>query len=129
MTRLPRSPNFWLAGFLFWFGALWILSSGTHPDMPAPPIANFDKFAHFGYYFGGAGLFSAWLFRRNPEKPNWRAIIGLTIIAISLTGWLDEFHQGFVPGRMGNDPADWTADFLGGITGALVFKRFHHRLK
>ena len=129
MTRLPRSPNFWLAGFLFWFGALWILSSGTHPDMPAPPIANFDKFAHFGYYFGGAGLFSAWLFRRNPEKPNWRAIIGLTIIAISLTGWLDEFHQGFVPGRMGNDPADWTADFLGGITGVLVFKRFHHRLK
>ena len=129
MARLPRNPKFWLAAFLLWFGVLWVLSSGTHPDMPAPPIADFDKVEHFGYFFGGAGLFSAWLFRRNPEKPNWRTIITLTIIAVALTGLLDEIHQGYVPGRSGNDPADWTADFLGAIAGALVFKRFHHRLK
>lgn len=129
MARLPRSPKFWLGGFLLWFGVLWMLSSGTHPNMPEPPIADFDKIAHFGYFFGGAGLFSAWLFRRNPETPNWRAILVITVIVISLAGWVDEVHQSFVPGRSGNNFPDWIADFLGAIAGALVFKRFHHRLK
>lgn len=129
MARLPRNPKFWLGGFLVWFFTLWILSSGTHPDMPNPPIADFDKVLHFGYFFGGAGLVSAWLFRRNPEKPNWRAIFTITVIVIGLTGLLDEFHQSFIPGRSGNDPADWTADLLGAIAGSWVFRRFHHRLK
>ncbi len=94
-----------------------------------PPIDGIDKIQHFGYFFGGAGLFSAWLFRRNPGHPNWPAILIITIIVVSLVGWLDEYHQGFVPGRSGNNFPDWIADFLGAIAGALVFKRIHHRLK
>jgi VanZ family protein len=129
MARLPRNPKFWLGGFLLWFAVLWTLSSGTHPDLPAPEIPNFDKIVHFGYFFGGAGLFSAWLFRRNPENPNWWAILVLTVIVVGLTGMLDEYHQGFVPGRRGNDPVDLIADVLGAIAGALVFRRFHHQLK
>ncbi len=129
MARLPRSPKFWLGSFLLWFAVLWWLSSGTHPDMPTPPIADIDKLAHFGYFFGGAGLFSAWLYRRHPQQPNWRAIIAFTILAISLVGWLDEYHQSLVPGRSGNNFPDWLADFFGAIAGAAVFKRFHHHLK
>ena len=129
MTRLLRNPRFWLACFLLWFAVLWLLSSFSLVGKIAPPIPNFDKLEHFGYFFGGSGLLCAYLFRRNPERPNWKAIIGGVIIAIALTGCLDEYHQSFTPGRSGNDPYDWLADVLGATAGAFTFKRIHHRLK
>lgn len=129
MTRLPRHPNFWLAGFLLWFGVLWGLSSFTIPGEGVPLIPHLDKIVHFGYFFGGSGLISAWLYRRNPENPDWRKIIGTAIVIIALIGALDEFHQSFTPGRSGNDPADWAADLLGAIAGAFTFKRIHCLLK
>ncbi|MEO5916335.1 MAG: VanZ family protein [Luteolibacter sp.] len=129
MPRLPRSPKFWLGAFLLWFGVLWLLSSGTHPGIPMPPIDFFDKIEHFGYFFGGAGLLSAWLYRRNPANPNWLAIIVTTVIVMALVGWMDEYHQGFVPGRSGNDLPDWIADFCGASAGALSFKALHRRLR
>ncbi len=129
MVRIPRHPHFWLAAFLLWFGALWTLSSFSLAGQYVPPVDNFDKVEHFGFFFGGAGLLCAWLFRRNPEKPNWKAIISIAVVVIGLVGWLDEYHQTFTPGRSGNDPQDWIADFSGAIAGALVFKKFHRRLK
>lgn len=129
MTRLVRSPKFWLAGFLVWFGVLWLLSgsnpTGDHP----PPFPHFDKVAHFGYFFGGSGLLCAYLYRRAPDRPNWRVIFAVAVIVIGLIGALDEWHQSFTPGRTGNDPSDLLADVLGAAVGAFTFKRFHHRLK
>ena len=129
MARLLRNPQFWFAGFLLWFAVLWWLSSFSLVGKIAPPIPNFDKLAHFGYFFGGSGLLCAYLFRRKPDRPNWKAIIGGVIVAIALTGGLDEYHQSFTPGRSGNDPYDWLADVLGATAGAFTFKRTHHRLK
>jgi VanZ family protein len=129
MPRLPRHPGFWLAAFLLWFGVLWGLSSFRIPSEGDPLIPHFDKIAHFGYFFGGSGLLSAWLFRRDPAQPNWWKIIGTSVLVIALVGALDEFHQSFTPGRSGNDPGDWAADLLGGMAGAAVFKRLHHLLK
>ncbi len=129
MARLIRNPRFWLVCFLLWFAVLWLLSSFALAGKGAPAIANFDKLAHFGYFFGGSGLLSAYLFRRNPDRPNWKAIIGGVIIAIALTGCLDECHQSFTPGRSGNDPYDLLADVLGATVGAFMFKRIHRRLK
>lgn len=129
MVRLPRHPRFWLACFLLWFGVLWLLSSSTLAGEYTPTIENFDKVEHFGFYFGGSGLLCAWLFRLNPERPNWKMLISIAIIVIGLVGWLDEYHQTFTPGRSGNDPHDWLADFAGAVVGAFVFKKFHHRLK
>lgn len=129
MERLMRSPGFWLAGFLVWFGVLWLLSGSTQTGDYAPPIPNFDKVAHFGYFFGGSGLLCAYLFRRAPDQPDWRVLIPVAVIIIGLIGALDEWHQSFTPGRKGNDPADLLADVLGATVGALTFKRIHHRLK
>ena len=126
---MTREPLFWLAAVGVWFGVLWMLSSGTHPDMPLPTFDGFDKVEHFGYFFGGAGLFAAFLFRRNPLSPQWWKIVALTVVAMGLVGCVDEFHQSFVPGRSGNDPFDWVADVIGGFCGALVFKAIHQRLK
>jgi peptidoglycan/LPS O-acetylase OafA/YrhL len=93
MPRLPRHPGFWLTAFLFWFGVLWALSSSGMHGGGDPLVPNFDKIAHFGYFFGGSGLLGAWLYRRNPEKPNWWKIIATSILVIAMVGALDEFHQ------------------------------------
>ena len=94
-----------------------------------PPIDGFDKVEHFGYFFGGAGLLSAYLYRKQPVTPRWRFVIPCVILSMALVGWLDEYHQGFVPGRSGNDPLDWLADVTGATSGAFLFKRIHRRLK
>jgi VanZ family protein len=120
-NRLPQKPGPWLLAFAVWFGVLWWLSSG-HRDMPLGEDIRFiDKVYHFGYYFGGAILLGG-AFHRPPGKMA-RPFL-MTVIAIALVGAIDEFHQGFVPGRSGNDPADWSADVSGGIVGAWVVSRF-----
>jgi VanZ family protein len=129
MKRLSRNPKFWLAAFLTWLGVLWILSSRSIPGPQIPPINHFDKIAHFGYFFGGSGLLGAWLYRRNPERPNWQAIILCVIFTIAVVGALDEYHQSFTPGRSGNDPYDWLADVMGATAGVCVFKWMHRRLE
>ncbi|MES2923402.1 MAG: VanZ family protein [Verrucomicrobiota bacterium] len=129
MPRLVLNPRFWLAGFLIWFAVLWVMSSLTGRETFLPPSDQMDKVAHFGYFFGGSGLLCAYLYRRNPDHPNWKVIIGGAILALSLNACLDEYHQSFSPGRSGNDPADLLADVFGAAVGAFTFKRIHHRLK
>lgn len=129
MPRLLRHPTVWLIAFLVWFGTLWLLSSVNHPPIPMPPIADFDKVEHFGYFFCGAVLFSAFLYRKRPKPPSWWSILTTVVILLALIGALDEFHQSFVPGRSGNDPFDWLADLTGSICGALFFNVIHRRLK
>jgi len=127
--RLPRSPRFWLGAFLLWWALLWVLSSLSHPAQIDPPFEYFDKIEHFGYFFGGAGLLSAWLYRKDPKNPNWRMLVVTAVVILSLIGWLDEYYQSFTPGRSGNDPYDWLADLAGAVGGAFVFKRIHYCLK
>lgn len=129
MPRLPRRPEFWLSAFLVWFVTLWALSSSDVPAKELPSIPYFDKIAHFGFFLGGSGLLCAWLYRRAPESPHWPRLIATAVAIIALVGCLDEFHQSFTPGRSGNDPADWTADLVGALVGALIFKAAHRCLK
>jgi VanZ family protein len=129
VKSLPRNPKIWLAGFILWLVILFVLSSFTLKGPDLPKIPNIDKVEHFGYFFGGGGLLGAYLFRRQPERPNWKALIGITIGILALVGISDEIHQSFTPGRSGNDPYDWMADVLGATAGALTLKRIHHWLK
>ncbi len=85
----------------------------------APEIPHLDKVAHFGYFFGGGGLLAAFLGLRFPDAPVWRTLALLVLVG-AVIGRLDEYHQGFTPGRSGNDNADWLADILGTFAGALV---------
>ena len=129
MLQLPRRPGFWLAAFLVWFAGLWALSSFSAPVRELPHIPHIDKFAHFGFFLGGSGLLCAWLFRLDPVNTNWPRLIVIAVAVIAGVGWLDEYHQSHTPGRSGNDPADWIADVLGALTGALIFKTVHRWLK
>jgi VanZ family protein len=128
MRRLIRSPWLWLTAFAVWFGTLWWLSSQPNPLPPDLAIQLNDKVEHFGYFFGGAGLFSAFLFRLHPEKSNWKKILLLTLLVAAFVGALDEHHQSFTPGRSAHDLGDFTADVLGALCGALVFRKLHRVL-
>jgi VanZ family protein len=125
MPWVPRRPNFWLFTLLIWFGVLWILSSFDRPGIDRPSGDQFDKVEHFGYFFGGAILLTAYFFFKNPGAPTWRIIIPSVIVIMAGVGALDEFHQSFVPGRSGNDLFDWLADVAGGAAGAFTFKSIH----
>lgn len=45
--------------------------------------------------------------------------VALTLAALSLFGALDEWHQGFIPGR-DPDSLDWIADTIG-AAGGIAF--------
>lgn len=128
MPRIFRQPRFWLIAFIIWASVLWYLSSR---DLKGLPITfnHIDKVKHFGYFFGGSGLFSAWLYLRNPESPNWKRLIITSILTLAVVGAVDEFHQSFTPGRSGNDFWDWLADVVGATAGAFTFKAVHRVLK
>jgi VanZ family protein len=127
--RLPPSPKFWLAAFLFWLAALWMLSSFAIQGPPTPPVAHLDKVGHFGFFFGGSGLLTAFLYRLNPDRPNWKLIFVVVIGVLAAVGALDEWRQSLVPGRSGNDLGDWLADLFGAAAGVAIFKAIHPRLR
>ena len=110
---------------------VWHLSSIPGDGSP-PLIPHLDKLMHFlGFAVGGmlmAGLLASVTRTLMRRKARWDFIIPATAILIGLFGWLDEWHQCFTPGRHGADLADWVADFLGGIAGALLFPAIFHRL-
>ncbi|MGJ8673175.1 VanZ family protein [Rubritalea sp.] len=127
-----QRPIAWLTAWILWFITLWLLSSGNPTPKDLPRIPHLDKVAHFGFFFGGAGLFCAWL-RHNFKNLPALHCIWLTTLVGSIVGILDEYHQSFTPGRYGNDFGDWLADFSGSLCGALVMllvlKFVHKRLK
>ena len=84
----------------------------------ALPVTVWDKALHFIAFSGGAFLIAGAL--RLSTRWSWRVILPVTLLAASLYGWSDEWHQQFTPGRAGLDLGDWTADSLGGIGGSLV---------
>ena len=124
--RLPPAafhPATWLAAFLAWFATLWWLSSSSHAMRQVPPIQFLDKVLHFGWFMGGAGLLGAFLFRLRPRSRRTAQAAVFSVVLLAATGALDEWHQSQVPGRDGNNLADWAADIAGSISGILIFLR------
>jgi VanZ family protein len=117
-ARLPERPAAYFLLFVGWFILLWILSSG-HPSLKhTDQLPHFDKIAHFIYFYIGGVLLAMAIGLK------WHGLsrIGLFFTAVlicSLIGRLDEYHQGFVPGRIGNDVGDWLADTLGALCGCI----------
>ncbi len=126
-----RNPLTWLIAVLVWMRTIWFLSSIPGDENPQLKM-QLDKVAHFLAFAGGgilvAGLFATIVVVVLRRKVRWDFLIPATAIAIGLLGWLDEWHQCFTPGRSGANMVDWIADFLGGIAGALVFRRIFPRL-
>ena len=124
--KVLSSPRLWLAGFITWAVALFLLSSLSKP-MPegGPEIPHLDKVVHFGYFMGGAFIFATWMLLRKGSGAPLRLRVILPFAVFALIGMLDEFHQSFTPERTGNDPFDWLADVLGAATGIFLAHRLH----
>ena len=118
-ARLPERPAAYFCLFGGWLIILWVLSSGNPSVKHASEIPHFDKVAHFIYFYMGGALLAM------ASGLRWRDFsrLGLflsVVLICSLIGRLDEYHQGFVPGRNGNDMGDWLADTLGGLSGCAT---------
>jgi VanZ family protein len=112
-------PWLWAMAVTVWAVLLWRLSSRPI-GVPVPSIPHWDKAAHLLYFTCGSFCFCRLL---HLLRPAWsrRTLVLATVAFATSVGALDEFHQSFVPGRSGNDPWDWLADTLGGLTGALIY--------
>lgn len=110
MTRSRWGATVWWAlGIL----AVTSVPGGRIPRTPRVP--GMDKVIHVGMY---AGL--GWHAAR-------AAGVGFPLVA-GILGFaaLDEWHQGFVPGRSG-DVGDWVADLVGGALGIVALRARERR--
>ncbi|HEV2130320.1 MAG TPA: VanZ family protein, partial [Longimicrobiaceae bacterium] len=107
VTRLLRD---W-GPALLWTAILFGLSS--RPTLPVDLGGGLDKLAHFGAY-ALLGLLLAHGQARSGIALLWAVAAGMLI------GALDEFYQGFAPGRA-TELADWAADTLGVLTGVSLY--------
>ena len=90
---------------------IFLASSRSH--VAAPSITNFDKVAHFAVY----GLLGTLLVRLG----NGRRAVWLALLATSLYGASDEWHQSFVPGRS-CEVGDWVADTTGAALAIALYR-------
>lgn len=106
---------------LLWAGVIVVLTS-TPSELVPQGVSTFDKFGHFGMY----AIF-AWLLARHGfgVAGRWVAPV-LAIVVASGFGAVDEWHQQFIPGRS-TEFADWQADSLGAVTGALAYALLRRR--
>ena len=120
----------WAGAWLVWLGLLTWLSSQSQPG-PAIAIPHIDKLEHFVYFaVGGLALAGALALRGRKNLADAAAFYrlrreGVLVLVLGCAvGWLDEWHQSFVPGRVGLDVGDWLADAGGSLTAALAAGAF-----
>jgi VanZ family protein len=93
---------------------VWIVSSMSHPPVPALGFQHADKLLHFlGYTVLGALAFYSVRDRGWPRE----SLIAWAFVVVF--GLSDEWHQSYVPGRDAS-LGDATADALGGAVGVAA---------
>ena len=113
MPQAYRRTAFLLAA-ITWAGVIFYLSSQPSIETPAL-FPGQDKLFHL-IAFGILGFLAMGTRQASqqghPTRQVWRVVL-----AVTLYGILDEFHQYFVPGRSA-DVYDVLADAIGGLLGA-----------
>ncbi len=109
MRFATRGKRGWI-----WPGVLaaLIVVASSRSQIAAPDIANIDKVGH-ALVFG----LLATLIARNGFVPRFG---WLAVLAVSLFGVSDEWHQSFTPGRS-VEVADWAADTLGAALAVTLY--------
>ena len=100
--------------------AICILSSLPGDDAFLNSFELNDKLKHIIAYFALGIFLCLWI-----PREKWFAkpfIWGVAVVvAGTVFGVLDEFHQSFVPGRSGNDVGDMVANFIGSFVSPFVY--------
>jgi VanZ family protein len=109
----------WLPPVLYLAAIFWI-SSQPQPFLAPPSWLGMDKVAH-ALAYAGLGLL---LCRAcSGSGLPWAAAFAISVLAASIYGASDEWHQSFVPNRAA-DPLDWLADSVGATVGAAAWLWF-----
>ena len=108
-------------GYCLLIFVLSSMSRGVY--MPSP--FGVDKVAHFVEY-GVLGFLLARLIANARSGFSRVFLLSLVVILATLYGICDEVHQAFVPGRNAS-PWDVAADGLGGLMGAVLYRRTIHK--
>lgn len=104
---------------LLWVGVLFWESSVPGDPLKPLPFANFDKLVHLVIY-SVLGFLLAMSLVKDWKAKSLYWIFFISVIAASLYGVSDEYHQSFVPFRS-CDIWDWTADTIGASAGAFLY--------
>ena len=96
-----------------WAAALVIVTSWPNPGVPQ--VGQADKLVHLLLY----GILGWLVGRADRTLATVRRRAALTIAALACFAALDEWHQGFVPGRSAST-ADWAADVVGAAAGLTL---------
>lgn len=107
----------WLPALLY-MALIWTISSLSLPDVSVSRFPLGDKGVHFVEYGVLAFLLTHAVFRTWPRHHPWRTA-SLAVLITVMWGFVDEIHQGFVPGRS-SEGLDLVADSVGAIAGASV---------
>lgn len=93
--------------------AAGIFLASSRSQIAEPDISHIDKVAHFSVY----GLLATLLCRLG--RRGWRTAV-CALLAASLYGISDEWHQSFTPGRS-VEVADWVADTSGAALAVTLY--------
>jgi VanZ family protein len=118
----------WWLGVMVWALVLYVLSDNSAPQT-GPEFPFKDKVLHCIYFSGGAFCFTLGFIATRRGRAHLFAALLLGFAFAAITGALDEWHQSFTPGRMGNDMGDWLADATGGLIGGWLAWRFLQALR
>lgn len=125
MTNAARLLLYYWLPVIVYCTLIFLQSAGpVTAELPAIP--GMDKVLHFSGYALLGFLFSR-AFRAQMPDASGRLVMALSVIAVTLYGASDEYHQSFVPARMA-DSMDLVADAAGGFAGVLAH-RFLIRLR
>lgn len=109
---------------LFIMGTIFFLSHQPANNVALIDFPHLDKLAHVLMYgvLGASVIFS---FKTETRISKPMQICLSVILACTIYGLLDEFHQSYIPGR---DVSGWdlVADFFGGFL-VVVLYLFHQR--
>jgi len=111
----PKKIIYFLPAILYYL-FIFVLSSLSPPIKYKFP--HLDKFFHF-FEFLGLSLLLCLGFFKSLKSSSWIKST-LTLLSSIFLGFLDEFHQLFVPQRS-FDFLDMVADFLGIMAGIFLY--------
>ena len=108
---------------VIWAVIIIIVSSLPHPYIIKSSWTKYDKVAHFIEYGVFGFLLARALWHKNNNNVTLITIIMSLFIAGVFAG-LDEFHQKYIPGRIGSLD-DFMANISGIIIAHLVYFRYY----
>lgn len=128
----PGRSSLWLIAWYWgplalYAAAIFILSSMSHPPVPALSLPYSDKLLHMVEY-AGLGVLMTRALALGGRGLSASASVAAALGLGALYGLSDELHQAFVPHR-GADLLDWLADVAGAAGGSLSYSRLRLRAR